>query len=133
MWISIKPLKKKMSYKKATQYKKNYIGGDRSFFYYYGKGVYVEVLQFFSHIHVQKYNKIGWGNLVKSFGSPPNPPNLEGSKIEGLKGRGGNILGPLPSNFSNQTKEGSLPFPQTKQALKTNCIKIKMLQIKTFY
>ena len=44
MWISIKPLKKKMSYKKATQYKKNYIGGGRSFFFFYGKEVYVEVL-----------------------------------------------------------------------------------------
>ena len=55
---------------------------------------------------------------------PPNPPNLEGAKIKGGKGRGGNILGSLPSNFSIHARGGahfpspSLPFPQTKQALR---------------
>ena len=63
------------------------------------------------------------GILVKIFDSPLKPPNLEGAKIKKGKGRGGNILGLLPSNIFNHARGGthfpspSLPFPQTKQAV----------------
>ena len=72
-------------------------------------------------MEIQEYTE---DRLVLNFGLPPKPPNLEGAKIREVKGREGNILDSLPSNFSNHARGGahfpspSLPFPQTKQALK---------------
>ena len=72
-------------------------------------------------MEIQKYHE---DRLVLNFGLLSKPPNLEGAKIREWKGRGGNILRSLPSNFSNHARGGahfpspSLPFPQTKQALR---------------
>ena len=68
-------------------------------------------------MEIQEYTE---DRLVLNFGLPPKPPNLEGTKIREVKGKGGNILGSLPSNFSNYARGGAhfpfppLPFPQTK-------------------
>ena len=74
--------------------------------------------------------KIYEDKLVLNFGLPPKLPNLEGAKIREWKGRGGNILGSLPSNFLNHARGGThfpsppLPFPQTKQALRGDRISL---------
>ena len=60
----------------------------------------------------KKYYKINGGNLVTYFWPPSKTPNLEGTKIRGVKGRGGNILGSLPSNFLNHARGGAhFPSP----------------------
>ena len=60
-------------------------------------------------MEIQKYNR---DKLVLHFGLPPKPPNLEGAKIREEKGRRGNILGSLPSNFLNHARgEAHFPFP----------------------